>query len=164
MGRSIMPVRCTNVSQLLPVEIAALFDGSGNRRRSVLPRMLISPQYRAQQVQEFLFEALFGITDDGVVFQGTFDLLFDVGKLAGNKLGCGYDYSEAKKPNLGWDVITTVSERVITVGGPASLTDSSNKNRYVDTLVNTGCIDPTKGVRRTLVDVCVQPGDHAEKG
>ena len=110
-----------------------------------LPRMLISPQYRAQQSQGFLFEALFGITDDGVVFQGTFDLLFDVGKLAGNKLGCGYDYSEAKKPNLDWDVITTVSERVITAGGPGSLTDSSNKNRYVDTLVNTGCINPTKG-------------------
>ena len=133
-----------NVTPLLPVEITALFDGSGNPPKG-LPRMLISPQYRAQDEQGFLFEALFGITDDGVVFQGTFDLLFDVGKLAGNKLGCGYDYSEAKKPNLDWDVITTVSERVITAGGPGSLTDSGNKNRYVDTLVNTGCINPTKG-------------------
>ena len=72
-----------NVSPLLPVEITALFDGSGNPPK-VLPRMLISPQYRAQQVQEFLFEALFGITDDGVVFQDTFDRHFDVAKLAGN--------------------------------------------------------------------------------
>ena len=47
--------------------------------------MLISPQYRAQNEQGFLFEALFGITDDGVVFQGTFDLLFDVGKLIGTR-------------------------------------------------------------------------------
>ena len=42
-------------------------------------------------------------------------------------------------------MITTVSERVITAGGPGSITDSGNKNRYVDTLVNTGCFNPTKG-------------------
>jgi hypothetical protein len=133
-----------NVTPLLPVEITALFDGSGKPPKG-LPKLLISPQYRAQDEQGFLFEALFGITDDGVVFQGTFDLLFDVGKLAGNKLGCGYDYSEARKPNRDWDVITTVSERVVTAGGPASVTDPNNGDRYVDTLVNTGCINPTKG-------------------
>ena len=139
-----------NVTPLLPVEITALFNSSGIPPKG-LPRMLISPQYRAQNEQGFLFEALFGITDDGVVFQGTFDLLFDVGKLIGNpddKLGCGYDYSEAKKPNLDWDVITTVSERVITAGGPGSLappTAGNPDNRYVDMLVNTGCINPTKG-------------------
>ena len=79
-----------NVTPLLPVEITALFDSYERYPPKGLPRMLISPQYRAQNEQGFLFEALFGITDDGVVFQGTFDLLFDVGKLTGNpenKLG-----------------------------------------------------------------------------
>ena len=137
-----------NVTPLLPVEITALFDPTSDTPPKGLPRMLISPQYRAQNERGFLFEALFGVTDDGVVFQGTFDLLFDVGKLLGNpayKLGCGYDYSEAKKPNLDWDVITTVSEKVIAAGGPGLLTNTSNKNRYVDMMVNTGCINPTAG-------------------
>ena len=51
-----------NVTPLLPVEITALFDARGIPPK-VLPRMLISPQYWAQQSQEFLFEALFGITE-----------------------------------------------------------------------------------------------------
>jgi hypothetical protein len=134
-----------NVTPLLPLEIRNQFDASGVPPKG-LPRLLISPQYRGQEQTGFLFEALFGITEDGVVFLGTFSGEFDVGKLAGRKLGCGYDYAESLKPNRAWDVVTTVSERVVTAGGPGAVTDSNsvNKNLHVDTLTNVGCYNPTQ--------------------
>jgi hypothetical protein len=139
-----------NVTPLLPLEITALFDSSGVPPKG-LPRMLISPQYRAQkqtqpgpQQGHRVFEAFFGITEQGVVFTDTFSGEFDVLKLAGEHLGCGYDYSEAKKPNLTWDVVTTVSEKAVTAGGPNSFDGPPSPNHYVDTLVNTGCYNPTK--------------------
>ena len=71
-----------NVTPLMPLEITTLFDSSGVPPKG-LPRMLISPQYRAQEQAGVLFEALFGITEQGVVFTETFSGEFDVLKLAG---------------------------------------------------------------------------------
>jgi hypothetical protein len=133
-----------NVTPLLPQEISGLFDGSGAPPGG-LPRMLISPQYRGQEQQGFVFESLVGITEPGVVFRDVFGFEFDVLKLAGAHLGCGYDYSEGLKPNRAWDVTTTVSEKFVTAGGPGLVQDATNPNRYVDNLVNTGCYNPTRG-------------------
>ncbi len=133
-----------NVSPLLPLEITGLFDGSGAPPGG-LPRMLISPQYRGQAQQGFLFETLVGITEPGVVFKDVFGFEFDVLKLAGAHLGCGYDYGEGLKPNRAWDVTTTVSEKFVTAGGPGLVQDTTNPNRYVDTMLNTGCYNPTRG-------------------
>lgn len=131
-----------NVTPMLPVQITGMFDGSGAAPRG-LPRMLISPQYRAQQQHDFRFGALFGITDPGVTFADTFNFEFDVLKLAGEHLGCGTDTSI--QPNLDWDVVTTVSEKFVTAGGPGLVVDTANPNRYVDTILNTGCYNPTQG-------------------
>jgi hypothetical protein len=133
-----------NVTPLLPLEITGLFDGSGAPPNG-LPRMLISPQYRGQEQAGFKFETLVGITEPGVVFKEVFEFQFDVLKLAGAHLGCGYDYSESLKPNRAWDVTTTVSEKFINAGGPGLVQDKTNPNRYVDTMLNTGCFNPTKG-------------------
>lgn len=133
-----------NVTPLLPLEITGLFDGSGTPPNG-LPRMLISPQYRGQEQAGFTFEALVGITEPGVTFKEVFTFEFDVLKLAGQHLGCGFDYSEALKPNRAWDVTTTVSEKFINAGGPGLVQDTANPNRYVDTILNTGCFNPTKG-------------------
>ncbi len=133
-----------NVTPLLPLEVTGLFDASGAPPNG-LPRMLISPQYRGQEQAGFTFESLVGITEPGVVFKEVFEFEFDVLKLAGAHLGCGYDYSEALKPNRAWDVTTTVSEKFINAGGPGLVQDKTNPNRYVDTMLNTGCFNPTKG-------------------
>lgn len=133
-----------NVTPLLPLEITGLFDASG-KPPGGLPRLLISPQYRGQQQAGFTFETLVGITEPGVVFKDVFDFEFDVLKLAGAHLGCGFDYSEALKPNRAWDVTTTVSEKFVTAGGPGLVKDKANPNRYVDTLLNTGCYNPSRG-------------------
>ncbi len=149
-----------NVTPLLPREITGQFVANAAPPRG-LPRMLISPQYRAQQQNLFKFEALFGIPEAGVIFKQTFTGEFDVCrltggtteynangtwkgcKLPGKELGCGYDYSEGKKPNRDWDVTTTVSEKYVTaVPGAANVASSVLK--YVDTLTNTGCYNPTR--------------------
>jgi len=133
-----------NVTPLLPLEITGLFDSSGAPPTG-LPRMLISPQYRGQAQNGYVFESLVGITEPGVVFTDVFEFEFDVLKLAGAHLGCGYDYAEVLKPNRAWDVTTTVSEKFVTAGGPGLVEDSSNPNRYVDMMLNTGCFNPTRG-------------------
>jgi hypothetical protein len=127
-----------NVTPMLPKEITDLFDASGAPPGG-LPRMLISPQYRGQAQNGFVFEAFFGITEPGVQFTDVFSGEWDIAALAGAELGCGDDFSEALKPNRKWDVVTTVSEKYITAGGPGLITDTANPNRYVDTLANTGC-------------------------
>jgi hypothetical protein len=140
-----------NVTPLLPREITVLYDSSGVPPAG-LPRMLVSPEFRGQQQNGYVFEAFFGVPQSGLQFNRPFNGEFDVLKLAGTHLGCGFDYSEAAKPNRAFDVVTTVSERFISAGGPGTLADASNPNRYVDTLLNTDCFNPTKvsGTRWSL--------------
>ena len=140
-----------NVTPLLPREITVLYDSSGVPPKG-LPRMLVSPEYRGQQLNGYVFEAFFGMPQAGLQFNRPFNGEFDVLKLAGTHLGCGFDYSEAAKPNRAFDVVTTVSEQFFSAGGPGTLANASNPDRHVDTLLNTGCFNPTKvsGTRRSL--------------
>jgi len=138
-----------NVTPLLPKEITELFDDSGQAPNG-LPEILISPQFRGQdcyferctaidettqlpkKVSEprFVFEAFFGITEPGVVFNGTFEGEFDVAKLAGQQLGCNANLPVGTPlaDLLKWDVVTRASETYRSVDG-----------KYVDMLLNTGC-------------------------
>lgn len=117
-----------NITPLLPKEVTDQFpDG--------LPDMFISPQYRAQQQNGYLFEAFFGVTQAGVVFQDTFGLEFAVGQLngQGKELGC-VAAPPLKTPVaelLKWDISVTVSEKVPVVG--------ASGKPYADVLVNNGC-------------------------
>jgi hypothetical protein len=113
---------------LLPKEVTDQFPNG-------LPDMFISPQYRAQQQNGYLFEAFFGVTQAGVVFQDVFSLEFLVGQLnaQGNELGC-VATPPLRTPVadlLRWDISVTVSEKVPVVGAPG--------RPYSDILVNNDC-------------------------
>lgn len=118
-----------NITPLLPKEVTDQFPPNS------LPPMYISPQYRAAAAESFYFEAFFGVTQTGVVFQDVFSLEFAVGELtaSGNELGC--DPSPALqtpvKDLLNWDIAVTVSEKVEVV--------SAAGKRHADILVNNGC-------------------------
>lgn len=127
-----------NVSPMMPREITDLFARSGG-----LPRLLISRQYRGQKDNGFIFEALFGVAADGVVFRDTFVGEFDVFGLVGSALGCELGLppnsplftSGGTKGTLAWDVVTTVSEHFRTFTDPGI----GPAPQHVDTLINFGC-------------------------
>ena len=112
-----------NVTPLLPLEITDLFpDG--------LPAIMISPHYWASE-EDRIFEAFFGIPEEGVTFTGTIDGRYQLEQLIEGRTDTfceppmpGDDYVDL----LEWDVATRVSERYVGVDG-----------LFVDTLVNDGC-------------------------
>jgi len=128
-----------NVTPLLPSEITDLFTGD-----KALPPLLVSPQYRGQEINDFTFEAFFYVTESGVRFYGTFDAEYDVAQLAGGSFECKYPgypnsvsvpgLTDLQKLEylLKWDVVTRVSDDYASVGGP-------NADDHVDTLINTDC-------------------------
>jgi hypothetical protein len=95
--------------------------------------MYISPQYRAQEQNDYYFEAFFGVTQEGVIFKDVFSLEFFVSDLteSGKELGCRL--SPSLSPTvanlLKFDIAVTVSEKVDVVG----------PKPYSEILVNNGC-------------------------
>ncbi len=138
-NRYVPAAQILNVKPLLPPEVTSLFDASGTPPNG-LPAMYISSRWRGQATNDFWFDGLFFKTDTGLIFTNTFDGLVDVSVLTGSELGC--------VPNLGdlkaWDMITTVSEQARSVDA-----------RFIDGLINVGCINPTKvkGTRLSLYTV-----------
>ena len=125
-----------NVTPLIPDEVKNALDNP-------LPDLLISRQYRGQSQNGFYFDALFGITEPGVQFQGVFNGEFEVEVLAssGLQLGCHLglppnsplltgDLENAPFGTLEWDIVTTVSENFVSGTGP---------DEHRDMLINTGC-------------------------
>ena len=108
-----------NVEPLLP---PAVVDALKAKGVTLLGQLLISPQFRGQADNDFLFEAFFVAVDEGTTFNGTFDGEFDALVLAGAELGC------SDTEGTVWDIVTKVSERWPSVDA-----------RYVDLLLNTGC-------------------------
>ncbi|MDP9198394.1 MAG: hypothetical protein M3O07_04165 [Pseudomonadota bacterium] len=123
-----------NVTPLLPAEVTSLFEPTG------LPRLYIGSRWKAQSVNLHWFDAYFFKTDSGLQFTNVFEGLIDVSELTGDELGCFPDLNDL----LAWDVITTASELAKSVSG-----------RYIDTILNTGCINPTKvsGTRLSLYSI-----------
>jgi hypothetical protein len=162
-----------NVTALLPSEITDLFVETGG-----LPDMLMSRQYRGQKANEFTFEAFFGVTEEGVVFRDTFNGEFDITALTGTELGCEVNlppesplFTENEgQPNerhgtLDWDVVTTVSEKVVTFTDP----QIGAAPQFVDTLTNVDCgSSRTVGSRWSLkpynleITPCTWNGDPSD--
>lgn len=132
-------VQLLNVKPLLPPEVISLFDTSGTPPDG-LPSLYLASRWRGQAINDYWFEGFFFRTDSGLVFSDVFEGLIDVSVLTGHELGCVADPDDL----LAWDVITTVSELATSVGG-----------RHVDTMINVGCINPTKvsGTRLSLFSV-----------
>lgn len=117
-----------NVTPLLPADVIAAFRNGGALPNG-LPRLLISPQYRAQARRNFRFGAIAVVPGPGVQFRNTFGGEYDVKALeeaSDDTLGCVAGL--ARSDLIKWDVITAVSETFIGVG-----------SRYADTLANVGC-------------------------
>ncbi len=133
-----------NAAALMPREITDLFAATGG-----LPPLYIQPRWRGQAQNGYLFEAMFAVTEPGVVFQGTFDLRFFVARLTNprRELGCLPQPPALSVPPgttlaelLAWDVTTKVSENYISVGDQLSLDPAvPGSYEFQDTLINTGC-------------------------
>ncbi len=128
-----------NATKLLPTEVTSRFDSSGVPPNG-LPPMYINPRWRGQSGNGYWIDALFFVTEAGVVFRDTFEGLIDVSELTGSELGCFTNLGDL----YAWDMITSVSERAKSV-----------PNRFADKLLNVGCINPTKvsGDRLSLYSV-----------
>jgi len=144
------------VTPLLPATVTNAFD-EFEKKPTGLPPMLIQPRYRAQQGNDYIFEALFGIADPNIRFRKTFTIEFDISdfNLAGVALGCGVHQDPLAEPAgplpfNEWDIGTVVSERYSSVGGPRgivkdtkTITGQPVAAEHVDTMINKGCYNPT---------------------
>ena len=117
-----------NATKLLPPEVTSRFDSSGVPPNG-LPPMYIGARWRGQAFNGYWIDALFFVTEAGVLFRDTFEGLIDVSDLTGHELGCFTNLGDL----YAWDMITSVSERAKSV-----------PNRFADKLLNVGCINPTK--------------------
>jgi hypothetical protein len=120
-----------NVTPLLPADVVNAFNSSGLRTDGLLPPLLVSRQYRAQSVSNYIFEAVFVLPQKGVKYVNTFEADFEVPRLEGDttNLPCPRDDTNL----LNWGIATYVSEVYATevpTSGPVT---------YVDTLANIGC-------------------------
>jgi hypothetical protein len=128
-----------NVARLLPTEVTSLFDTSGVPPEG-LPPLWIDPRWKGQLAKGHVIPGYFFRTDDDLQFIGGFDGAIDVSELTGSELGCVADPADLRT----WDVITTGSEVARSIAG-----------RYVDTIINTGCVNPTKvkGTRLSIYSI-----------
>lgn len=130
-----------NVVPLLPDEVTNLFDESGTAP-STLPDLWFPPEYRAQEMNGFIFEALFFVPQPDVQFDDVFTLEVDVSELTrtsagpGPELGCELGLSDGTSANemLLWDVTVRASERHQSMDG-----------KHQGTIINAGCRNPTRG-------------------
>jgi hypothetical protein len=128
-----------NVTKLFSTDITSLFDTTGVPPNG-LPPLWIDKRWKAQSAKDHYIHGFFFKTANGVQFTDVFEGLIDVSELTGSELGCTPNPADL----LAWDAIATGSEVAMSVGG-----------RYIDTLINTGCINPTKvsGTRLSLYSI-----------
>lgn len=117
-----------NVTKLFSTATTSLFDASGVPPNG-LPPLWIDKRWKAQLAKDHFIHGFFFRTGNGVVFTDVFEGLIDVSELTGSELGCEPEIDDL----LAWDVIATGSEVAKGVGG-----------EHIDTLINSGCINPTK--------------------
>ena len=121
-----------NVTPLLPNEITTLYDDLGMPPTG-LPEMLFSRQYRAQKSNNFIWEALFAVLEDGVIFEGTFEAFYDTAALVTSGVPFAYGCSDTPADlteALEWSVVTTVSE---------TYRSGLSPDEYRDWLTNFAC-------------------------
>ncbi|MGH8242954.1 MAG: hypothetical protein ACRETY_06345 [Steroidobacteraceae bacterium] len=128
-----------NVTKLFSTDITSQFDTSGMPPDG-LPPLWIDSRWKAQLAKGHLIHGFFFKTDAGILFTDVFEGLIDVSELTGDELGCFPDPDDL----LAWDVIATGSEVARSIAG-----------RHVDTIINTGCVNPTKvkGTRLSLYSI-----------
>jgi hypothetical protein len=146
-----------NITPLLPIEIIEAFPaGFWDNRQLLLQREYHARASMGSGRSPYVFDAIFGVPEDGLTYRETFDVTIDVADLLGipdsAKLGCGGGQLPAGSTSPPpWDVIVNVSELAPTVGGwgvvhpPSPGIPSIGTPNYVSILLNTDCFNPTKG-------------------
>ena len=139
-----------DVSKLLPEEITDLFPDQ-------LPPMLISPQWHADPDKEFVFDALFGITEPGLEFKGVGSGEVFVRELTGDERGCvdpalgstglPLETVGSQRGLLELDISTTVSENYVSY--------TNGDVGHLDTIINSGC----GSTRQVIVSWSLKPVD-----
>jgi hypothetical protein len=124
-----------DISRLFSTEITTLFDESGG-----LPPLWIDSRWKAQSAKDHMIHGFFFKTESGVTFTDVFGGEINVLELTGSELGCNFDINDLTD----FDLIATVSELAKSIAG-----------QHVDTMINTGCINPTKvsGSRLSLYSI-----------
>lgn len=117
-----------NVTPFLPAEVTDQIELTGQPAGGT-PPLLFGPEYRAQIMNGFLFDALFFVPEPNVVTDGVLTLAIDVGELTGSELGCGLPEL------LAWDITARASERFPTFDAVYSLP----LDNFQGTMVNAGC-------------------------
>jgi hypothetical protein len=117
-----------NVTPLLPDEVVNAYKAGGFGE--IMPKLLVSPQFRGQAGNGYVFEALFVLTNPLLHFRDSFEAEYLVDKLhtSNTKLGCYPADTASGASIIRWDVVTTVSEIFPGIGG-----------NNVDMLTNIGC-------------------------
>lgn len=162
-GMNVGPGDYLDLSNLLPEEV--VLQVLKVLKTDFLPPLLVSPEYRGQNRNRDnqlsadttyapTIDLFFGITEPNVQFRDTFSASFDIADLAGREWGCSAGVQVVKDangnptlPDVEWDVVTTISEKYATVGGPTGRVEDlseTQKKEHVDMLVNTGCVNPTQ--------------------
>ena len=128
-----------NAKKLLPAQVTSLFDSSGTPPNG-LPDLWIDSRWKGQAAKNHRIPGFFFKTDAGIQFSDVFEGEIDVSELTGSELGCFADVNDLLK----WDVIATGSEVAKSVGG-----------RWIDTIINYDCVNPTKvkGTRLSLYSI-----------
>ena len=128
-----------NVAKLFSPEITGLFDMSGVPPDG-LPPLWIDSRWKGQAAKNNVIPGFFFKIDGSLRFSDVFEGEIDVSELTGSELGCFTDPDDL----LAWDVIATGSELARSIAG-----------RHVDTIINTGCVNPTKvkGTRLSLYSI-----------
>lgn len=117
-----------NVTPYLPAEVTDQVELTGQPSGGT-PPLLFGPEYRAQIMNGFLFDALFFVPEPNVATDGVLTLEVDVGELTGSELGCGL-------PDLlAWDITIRASERFPTFDADHSPAGAN----FQATMVNAGC-------------------------
>jgi hypothetical protein len=148
-----------DVSKLLPSVIRKQFSTPEQPSASLpeLPPMLLSPAYRAKfslEGGDGTFEAIFGRTEEGLVFRKNFLLEIDAPELTGSGSTSDCGGGTPGNPDVaGWTVMTTISERYKVAGVVAeSGVNSTMPLQHVEMLLNSACNSPTKlsGTRESI--------------
>ncbi|MEX2149255.1 MAG: hypothetical protein WD793_03520 [Steroidobacteraceae bacterium] len=127
------------VNDFLTTEVTTLFDASGEPPDG-LPPLWIDNRWKAQSAKNHFIYGFFFKTAGSVQFTDVFEGEINVLQLTGSELGCDVDPNDLTD----FDVIATASELARSIAG-----------QHVDTIINTGCINPTKvsGTRLSLYSI-----------
>ena len=132
-----------NITALFPARDARDWSAAGHSGRRAAGSVDLAPVHRNHRT-DFLFEAFLYITQPGVHFQANFFAEYDLEVLEGvpESLGC---HAGSERPDrLG------TSSRTCRSSMSRPDINGDNEPEFVDTITNSGCINPTRTLQKGI--------------